>query len=173
MEREISRGTGIGSLKNCNRSSLGKPKRRLEPILTHKTVPEIDFRHYDRIKPGIYRAYCRLVTRYFDHGFKRWVCLLLWDVHGPDPGTVIASIAWWMSLGAKEKPRAARRGKYFKEWVKANGAPPARGDRLSPHVFLHRMAQVEVGDTDQAKSPAPYSVVRNVLSWETVLFSGH
>lgn len=69
-----------------------------------------------------------------------------------------------MNLGARDKPHAGRRKRYFKEWVRANGGPPARRDRLSPQVFVRRMARVEVDDT---KGDAPYSVVRKIVSWET------
>ncbi len=41
-------------------------------------------------------------------------------------------------------------------------AEPA--NRLSPRVFIGRIARVEVGDTS---GDAPYSVVRKILSWET------
>jgi len=61
----------------------------------------------------------------------------------------------------------------MREWVRANGRPPSRGDRLSPRVFTRRMARVEVGDTDPEKSPVPYSVVRRIVSWETGTFPGH
>jgi hypothetical protein len=81
--------------------------------------------------------------------------------------TVIATVPQWLPLGDGEKPMASRRGKYLKEWVRANDGPPARGDRLSPQVFLRRMAQVEIGDTDPEKSPVPYSVVRRIVSWGT------
>jgi len=69
-----------------------------------------------------------------------------------------------LALGNGDKPRASRRGKYFPEWVRAHGGPPTRGDRLSPNVFLRRHARVEIGDT---KGPAPYSVVRRIIEWET------
>jgi len=96
-----------------------------------------------------------------------------WDVLKDDLLTVIATIPMWIPLGCREKPTASRRGNYLKEWVRANGEPPKRGDRLSPHVFTRRMARVEVGDTDPKKSPAPYSVVQRILSWETGAFPCH
>ena len=75
-----------------------------------------------------------------------------------------ACVPQWFPLGSRDKPRASRRGTYFPEWVRANGGPPPRRDRLSPSVFVHRMARVQVGDTD---GPAPYSVVRRIIEWET------
>jgi hypothetical protein len=67
-------------------------------------------------------------------------------------------------LGAGDKPQASRRGKYLPEWIRANGGPPAHGDRLSPNVFVRRYAQVEIGDT---RGSAPYPVVRKIIEWET------
>ena len=100
------------------------------------------------------------------------MCLLRWDVLSDDLLTVIATVPCWFPLGNREKPHASRRGIFLKEWVRANGGPPARGDRLSPRVFVRRMARVEVGDTDPLKSPVPYSVVRKIVQWETGLVLG-
>jgi hypothetical protein len=93
--------------------------------------------------------------------------LLHFDVLADDLLTVMATVPCWLALGTGENARASLRGKYMKEWVQANGEPPKRGDRLSPIVFVRRMARVKVGDTDPKKSPVPYSVVRKILSWET------
>jgi hypothetical protein len=134
-------------------------KRRAE-------TPEIEWKDYPRIKPGEYRAYCKWGKQYHDRGFHGWRCLLRWDVLTDD---VIACVPQWFALGSGEKPRASRRGKYLPEWVRANGGAPTRGDRLSPRVFVQRMARVEIGDTD---GPAPYSVVRRIIEWETG-FQGH
>ena len=82
----------------------------------------------------------------------------------------MARIPLWLSLGGDEKPRASRRGNYLREWVKANCGPPARGDRLSSQVFVHRIARIEGGET--TKGPVPYSVVKKILRWETGK-SGH
>jgi len=90
-----------------------------------------------------------------------------WDVLGDDLTTVIATVPYWLSIGRKEKPHASKRSKYLREWVRANGAPPTRGDRLSPRVFVRRIARVAVGDTDPEKSPVPYSVVKKIVRWET------
>lgn len=76
----------------------------------------------------------------------------------------MARIPMWLSLGSGQKPFASRRGRFFEEWVFANGSPPPRNDRLSLQVFLRRMCRVEVRDT---KGSAPYSVVRKIISWET------
>jgi hypothetical protein len=124
----------------------------------------IEWKDYPRIPPGEYRAYCKWGKNYRDPGFKRWLCLLRWDVLSDDLVRVQACVPQWFPLGNREKARASRRGKYLPEWVRANGGPPARRDRLSPGVFVYRMARVEIGDTE---GPAPYSVVRRIIEWET------
>jgi len=143
-------------------------KQQLRPRLTDNS-DAIEWKDYPRIAPGHYRAYCKLAKHYWDPGFNRWVCLLRWDVLTDDLFRVIACVPQWISLGTCERPRASRRGKYIPEWVRANGGPPARRDRLSPRVFVNRMARVEIGDTE---GPAPYSVVRRIIDWETGS-SGH
>ena len=79
---------------------------------------------------------------YRDPAFRRWTCLLRFDVLSNDMLRVVARVPCWMALGAREKPHAGRRGIYFREWLRANGGPPIRADRLSPRVFLRRMARV-------------------------------
>jgi hypothetical protein len=129
----------------------------------------IEWKDYPHIPPGEYRAYCKWGKQYRDPGFRRWLCLLRWDVFSDDLVRVIATLPQWFPLGSRDKARASRRGKYLPAWILANGGPPARRDRLSPSVFVHRMARVEVGDTE---GPAPYSVVRQIIQWETGS-SGH
>ena len=126
---------------------------------------KIAWKEYPLIAPGRYLAYCAWAGRYHDRLYKRWVCLLQFDVLGEDQTRAVARVPMFLSLGVRETPHASRRGKYFVEWAKANDGPPVRGDRLSPRVFVHRIACVEIGDT--TKGPAPYSVVKEILSWET------
>jgi hypothetical protein len=129
----------------------------------------IEWKDYPRIAPGEYRAFCRWGKQYHDPGFQGWRCLLRFDLVSDDLLRVIACVPLWFALGSGDRPRASRRGKYFAAWVRANGGPPVRGDRLSPRVFVHRLARVVIGDTD---GPAPYSVVRRIVEWETG-FPGH
>ena len=133
-----------------------------------KTQPEaaaIEWREYPRIVPGEYLAHCYWAKRYRDPCMRRWTCLLRWDVLSHDLQRTIAQcVPVWFALGEGDKPHASRRGKYLREWVRANGGPPGRGDRLSPNVFTHRIARVEIGD---ANSPIPYSVVKRIIRWET------
>jgi hypothetical protein len=127
----------------------------------------IEWRIYPRIDPGAYFANCYWAKRYRDPGMKRWTCLLRWDVLSEDlQRTIARCVPLWFALGDGDKPRASRRGKYLPEWVRANGAPPGRGNRLSPNVFTQRIARVEIGDTG---SLIPYSVVKRIICWETGL----
>jgi hypothetical protein len=115
---------------------------------------------FTRIAPGRYTAACIRASHYFDKALRRWVCFLLWSAFTPER----TKIPQWFNLGAKEKPYAPLRSTYLKEWVRANGGPPQRGDRLSPRVFRGRIAQVEIADTE--KSAISYSVVRKILTWQ-------
>jgi hypothetical protein len=126
----------------------------------------VEWAEYARIPPGVYSAYSAVSKHYFDKAYRRWVCFIRWDVLSNDGMRVLARVPLWWTLGGEKRPRAKRRSKYFGEWIKANGGPPTRGDRLAPSV-RNRMARVEIGDTDPLKSPAPYSVVRKILQWET------
>ena len=69
---------------------------------------------------------------------------------------VIASVPQWFPLGDSDKPRASRRGKYFPEWIRANGGPPARRDRLSPGVFVYRWPALKLA-TQKAPRHIPLS----------------
>jgi hypothetical protein len=125
----------------------------------------IDWKEYPRIEPGTYSAYCAWGKIYYDRQYRRWTCLLRFKVLRDSGFEIVAQIPMWLALGNGEKPHASRRGRYMIEWVKAHGGPPPRNDRLSPTVFVHRVARVEVGDT--TKGPVPYSVVKEILGWET------
>lgn len=150
--------------RQTSTSTVSFPARR------HELGDAIEWNDYPRVTPGEYFANCYFAKRYCDPGFRRWTCLLRWDVLSDDLQQTIAKcVPLWFPLGNGATPRASRRGKYLREWVRANGGPPGKGDRLSPRVFTRRIARVEIGDTD---SPVPYSVVRKIIRWETGL-SGH
>ncbi len=131
--------------------------------------PEVEWSDYPRIEPGTYWAYSRDAHWYYDPNYKRWVCRVSFDVLSADLLHAIAPVPFFLNGGEGKRPKAGRRSKYWAEWARAAGGPPARRDRLSPMIFTHRMARVEVEDTDGA---TPYSVVRKVLSWETGMSFG-
>jgi hypothetical protein len=126
--------------------------------------PDVMWNQYPRLEPGDYPAFCKKASWYQDPGYKRWTCLLLFDVLAANLNDSLGIVPLWFNGGDGDTPHASRRGLYLPEWLRANGAAPARNDRLSPKVFSRRMAQVRVGDT---KGVIPYSVVRKVLSWNT------
>lgn len=120
---------------------------------------------YARVAPGVYPAFTRKAKIYLDPGFKRWTCLILFDLLTSDLGSTIATIPMWLNVtDAKTGAlRVSRRGKYFPTWCKANG-DHARSDRMDPRVFRYRQASVKVGDNI---SVSPYSVVKDILEWHT------
>jgi hypothetical protein len=118
------------------------------------------------IVPGRYPGYCRWAGQYRDPQYKRWTVLLKFDVFSPDLQQIVAKdVPIWFRLGDGEQPRASRRSEYLKQWVKANdGAPPVRGDRLSPQIFKGRVASVQIGN---ANSPVPYPKITRIIEWQT------
>jgi hypothetical protein len=139
------------------------------PQLRPRLVPretEVTFDQYVRIYPGEYYAHCTSFKTYRDPIYKRWVLRLRWDVLPSNSSVepIARDVPMFFGLGVQAKPHAGRRSKYFAEWLRANGGPPSRVDRLSGSVFVGRAARVQIADTD---SPVPYSVVRAILGFET------
>jgi hypothetical protein len=110
---------------------------------------------------------------YRDGQFKRWVCAVQFDVLDGSLTRVIARLTWYLNLGSRDYPRAGRRTNYWQAWVRANGGPPKRNDRLSPRVFERRHALVRVEDTGKTYRQKAigadeiYSVIRDVVEWQT------
>ncbi len=130
--------------------------------------PEIEMPHYARIQPGIYSSYCRHSCIYYDRCYKRWVCLLRFDIFAADNITVLGSPCMFLNLGSGKKPRASLRGRFLVELKKADAEAEARRhDRLTARVFRGRMATIRIADTDEKRSAALYSVVTEILSWDT------
>jgi len=145
------------------------PRARLR--LVENREPQVTHDSYERITPGVYRAYCRAARIYWDPGYKKWLCLLRWDVLDA-AGARIASIQQWLYIGRKRNaPHTTRRAQYWREWCHAHGGPPLRRDRMAAHVFTKRIARVLVGDsgasTQNGTPHYPYSVVRQIKEWET------
>jgi hypothetical protein len=126
--------------------------------------PDVELSHAGvLIAPGQYPAYCRSIRTYRDGGFKRWTKLLKFDIFN-EQLEVIADLPMWFNLGSGPNPKVSRRGNFLAAWVKANGGPPERMDRLSNNVFTGRICRVRVGPT---VGHFPQSVVREILRWET------
>ena len=149
-----------GAVKRNGAESRERPALHL----VRENEPAVEWADYPRLEPGDYPAYCKRAKWYWDPGFNRWTCILLFDALAEGGQRSLGTIPMWFNGGAGERPKAGRRTHYLPAWVKANGAPPARRDRLSPSIFVGRMARVRIGDT---KGPHPYSVVRRILEWST------
>jgi len=137
-------------------------------------VPEIEWAYRPRIPPGDYHAISRTASVYYDKQFKRWVCAVQFDIVGDSLAlTTTVRLTWFLNLGKGPNPRAGRRTKFWAAWVRANGEPPKRRDRLSPSIFAGRSAVVRVEDTSKThdsgnvESEQAYSVVRAVIEWQT------
>ena len=140
-----------------------------------KSQPEILVHYHDHIEPGQYRAYCRSAQIYRDGPYARWVCALQFDVLDDSLTRVVARLTGFWNLGSGDRPRCtSRRARYWALWISANGGqPPKRSDRLSPKIFEGRHAVVLVDDVSTnfkqmtMSESEVYSVVREVVSWET------
>ncbi|HUD73818.1 MAG TPA: hypothetical protein VMQ76_02005, partial [Terracidiphilus sp.] len=44
--------------------------------------PAVEWGDYARLEPGDYQAYCKYANWYEDPGYKRWTCILKFDVLG-------------------------------------------------------------------------------------------
>jgi hypothetical protein len=135
------------------------------------TELEISLQARDHITPGQYPAFSRSAKVYRDGMFKRWTCLVNFDVLADDSFSVIARLGWFLNLGRGEKPNAGHRSKFWAAWIAANGASPKRGDRMSANIFRNRHATIIVRDTERdfrgVTSGGLYSVVETVTAWNT------
>jgi hypothetical protein len=137
-----------------------------------RSEPEISWAFVPRIQPGDYPNFSRSATIYWDRQFKRWVCAVQFSILNDSLTEAVARLTWYLNLGPREKPHAGRRGNFWAAWVKANGGPPKRNDRLSPRAFERRNAIVRVEDTTKnhrqnfvAEREECYSVIRHVVEW--------
>jgi len=151
---------------------VNSPARKHGPHLVRQSEPEITHDGYERIAPGEYRAYCRAARIYRDPGFRKWLCVLRWDVLDPAGIRTVARVPQWLYIG--RKPHATRRAQFWREWCRAHGGPPSRKDRMTAGVFVRRVARVLIGDSgpppEKSTSLMPhsaYSVVRKIREWET------
>jgi hypothetical protein len=148
------------TMKNPSQKALGSRNRKKSDQLD----VEVLWSDYPRIEPDTYTAYSRSARWYLDPNFKRWVCLVVFEVLSLDTAHFIARIPLFLNGGNEPLPRAGRRSRFWTEWMRAAGRTPRRGDRLSLKVFTRRMARVAVRDTE---GESPYSVVDEILFWET------
>src|SRR5215467_3212942 len=129
-----------GATATVATADLAQLKPQREKLAVVGKSPEISWTHLERLEPGEYPAYSRSAKVYRDRQFKRWVCAVQFDVFDESLMNVLARLTWYLNLGSKEKPHAGRRTNFWAAWVKANGGPPKRRDRLSHTVFVGRQA---------------------------------
>ncbi len=98
-----------------------------------------------RIRPGEYTARC---TGYqgpqWVRAFGRWGLRLDFVLEPEEQ-----AVSLFYSLGEDRNAfRFGTRSKYFKDWVRANGGPPKRGQEMSPAVLVNPEIgyTVHVGD---------------------------
>jgi hypothetical protein len=76
--------------------------------LVRENEPAVEWADYPRLEPGDYPAYCKRAKWYWEPGFKRWTCILLFDVLRKSSQTSLGTVPMWFNGGAG-KPTAARR----------------------------------------------------------------
>jgi hypothetical protein len=153
-------------------AACSQQDKRVIAFPTTAAEPQVAWDKYDHIAPGTYPAFSRSARIYRDPAFRRWQCVVHFDILDASLQQVIARLAWFLNLGTDDKPHAGRRGNYWAAWCDANGSPPKRSDRLTPRTFERRHATVVVEDVKKdfqgrsLEQPA-YSKVARVLSWNT------
>ena len=80
----------------------GPGPKRVEPLEL-----SVQWQDYDRIAPGVYPAYVRSARTYRDPQYKRWTCLLRFDVLNETLTRTIAHVPFWLNLGDYDRPMQA------------------------------------------------------------------
>jgi hypothetical protein len=81
--------------------------------------PDVMWNQYPRLEPGDYPAFCKKASWYQDPGYKRWTCLLLFDVLAANLNDSLGIVHLWFNGGDGDTPHASRRGLYLPEWLRA------------------------------------------------------
>ncbi len=160
----------MGGTGKASAHLQAEPERRV--IAFPSPEPQVTFASYDYIEPGTYQGFSRSAKIYQDKFFKRWTCVVLFDVLDGSLVNVIARLAWYLNLGTGDKPRAGRRGNFWAAWCAAKGSAPKRGDRMTAAVFVHRHVTVEVESVTKnhegiSLSEPSYSKIARIVSWNT------
>lgn len=151
---------------------MAEPLRKRVITFPSAAEPQITFHSYDHIAPGTYQAFSRAAKVYRDPVFKRWTCVVWFDVLDGSLINVITQLAWFLNLGTGDKPHAGRRSNFWSAWCAGNGTVPKRGDRMTPAVFVHRHATVRVESVTKNHkgvtfAEPTYSKITRVISWNT------
>jgi hypothetical protein len=78
-----------------------------------------------------------------------------------------------LNLGNDRKPFAPRYGKFWEEWIRANGGFPG-SDGLTVDVFANRKCRILVSDKTAMYSGRfwrRFSIVQTVLMWEPKVYA--
>lgn len=127
--------------------------------------PVCDVEPYRRYTPGEYELRCVKATIYRDPRFKCWKCRLDYQFL-----TDRQAVSGFFHLGSGPQPNAGRGSEYRRAWVIANGAAPAKRQKLSRFVFVGKIFKVRIDDTrkryDGRDHPQAevYSTVKELLS---------
>jgi hypothetical protein len=118
-------------------------------VVPKQQEPEISWRSYDRIEPGVYVGYCRAADVYLDSQWKRWVCRTHWTVFDDSRVNKLADLTKFFNLGEGKKPRATSRRSRRRFCAVSRSAWQTHAEVRPATAALHRENQtLEVCRTD-------------------------
>src|SRR5215469_13378660 len=91
------------------------------PRRSRQSKPNIATTLGTLVATGEYQAYVTVADYYFHRAWKRWTCILKFDLFDKNLNRIARGIPMWFALGKGKDPRAGRGSKYFKLWFQANG----------------------------------------------------
>ncbi|MFZ0304902.1 MAG: hypothetical protein WAL75_19575 [Terracidiphilus sp.] len=101
-----------------------------------------------RIVPGEYTARCTAFQGpEWTIQFRSWKLRLEFVL---DPNDQVVS-AFYSFGEDRNAPKIGTRSKYYRDWVRANGGPPKRGQEMSPGIFVNGELAFTVQVSDAAK----------------------
>ncbi len=122
-----------------------------------------------RIPASEYDAICYKTETGRSWGGRTNIYILFRIIGGSQDGTEL-----FMACTYHPKGKLSQRYKYYVQWTLAKGAPPKKGERLSPKVFCGKMYRVLVRDTQIRHSNGKlmadclqYSVVDSIIETQT------
>jgi hypothetical protein len=123
-----------------------QPKRATVLQISEDVGPVWDGKVYPRMDPSIYLIRVHTIqgpewVRRFSRWSIRLECQLMYE-----PGEV----SGFFNLGNdRSGQRAGRASRYWKAWTLANEAAPRKGERMDPRVFLDKMFEVQIEDSQK------------------------
>lgn len=144
-----------------------RPKRgRVATVENNAPIAE---QQRPRIPPGEYDAICHKTETGRSWGGRTDIYILFRICGGKWDGTEL-----FMACTYHLKRKLSPRYKYYQQWTLAKGAPPEKGERLSPEVFCHKMYRIYVrgtqkrhGDGRLMANCVQYSVVDSIIETQT------